>query len=52
MNCALSSCPDRATATVRFHYESGSWVDVAYCGRHSWPWRVGRGNGSADVTWT
>ena len=52
MTCALGSCPDRPTSTVRFHYENGSWVDVRYCSRHSWPWRAGQGNGTADVTWT
>lgn len=51
MTCAITSCTDHAVATVRFHYGVRSFLDVPYCSRHSWPWRAGRGNGTAEVSW-
>lgn len=47
----MASCGDRSTAVVRFYYGDRRWAEYDYCGRHSWPWRAGRGNGTAEVTW-
>lgn len=45
MRCAVTSCGDRAVGMVTWP----SCGSLALCGRHLWPWRAGRGNGTADV---
>ena len=57
MRCAVTKCPDRATSRVTFLYPAeaveagarGKLADYDFCGRHSWPWRSGRGNGTVEV---